>query len=60
MAHSYIISAKRTPIGAFLGSLSGFTAPQLGAIAIKSALEQAGIQPNQVSEVIMGDRKSVV
>ncbi|MFN5175653.1 MAG: thiolase family protein [Ignavibacteria bacterium] len=55
MAHSYIISAKRTPIGAFLGSLSGFTAPQLGAIAIKSALEQAGIQPNQVSEVIMGN-----
>lgn len=55
MAHSYIISAKRTPIGAFLGSLSGFSAPQLGAIAIKSALEEAGIQPNQVSEVIMGN-----
>ncbi len=55
MAHSYIISAQRTPIGAFLGSLSGFSAPQLGAIAIKSALEKAGIAPNQVSEVIMGN-----
>lgn len=55
MAHSYIISAQRTPIGAFLGSLSGFSAPQLGAIAIKSALEKAGIAPDQVSEVIMGN-----
>jgi len=55
MAHSYIISAQRTPIGAFLGSLSGFSAPQLGAIAIKSALEKAGITPDQVSEVIMGN-----
>ena len=54
MAHSYIISAQRTPVGAFLGSLSGFSAPQLGAIAIKSALEKAGIAPDQVSEVIMG------
>ena len=55
MAHSYIISAQRTPIGAFLGSLSGFSAPQLGAIAIKSALEKAGIAPDQVNEVIMGN-----
>ena len=55
MAHSYIISAQRTPIGAFLGSLSGFSAPQLGAIAITSALEKAGIAPDQVSEVIMGN-----
>lgn len=55
MAHSYIISAQRTPIGAFLGSLSGFSAPQLGAIAIKSALEKAGIAPDKVSEVIMGN-----
>jgi acetyl-CoA C-acetyltransferase len=55
MAHSYIISAQRTPIGAFLGSLSGFSAPQLGAIAIKSALEKAGIAPDQISEVIMGN-----
>lgn len=55
MAHSYIISAQRTPIGAFLGSLSGFSAPQLGAIAIKSALEKAGIAPDQVSEVIIGN-----
>lgn len=55
MAHSYIISAQRTPVGAFLGSLSGFSAPQLGAIAIKSALEKAGIAPDQVSEVIMGN-----
>jgi acetyl-CoA C-acetyltransferase len=55
MAHSYIISAQRTPIGAFLGSLSAFSAPQLGAIAIKAALEKAGLAPHQVSEVIMGN-----
>lgn len=55
MSSSYIISAARTPIGAFMGSLSGFTAPQLGAIAIKAALERAGVAPEQVSEVILGN-----
>ena len=50
-----IISAKRTPIGKFLGGLATVPAPQLGAIAIKGALEAAGIQSLQVDEVIMGN-----
>src|SRR6218665_337589 len=49
-----IVGAARTPIGAFQGSLSKLTAPQLGAIAIKAALERAGVAPDQVSETIMG------
>ena len=50
-----IVSAKRTPIGKFLGGLATIPAPQLGAIAIKGALEAAGIQPLEVDEVIMGN-----
>ena len=50
-----IVSAKRTPIGKFLGGLATIPAPQLGAIAIKGALEAAGIQPSEVEEVIMGN-----
>jgi acetyl-CoA C-acetyltransferase len=50
----YIVSAVRTPIGSFGGSLKGFTAPQLGAIAIKEAVKRAGIQPSDVQEVLMG------
>ncbi|MBL0883819.1 MAG: acetyl-CoA C-acyltransferase [Chitinophagaceae bacterium] len=50
----YIVSAVRTPIGSFGGSLKDFSAPQLGAIAIKAAVERAGIQPDQVQEVLMG------
>lgn len=50
----YIVSAVRTPIGSFGGSLKDFTAPQLGAIAIKAAVERAGIQPSDVQEVLMG------
>ena len=49
-----IISAMRTPTGKFQGALKGFTAPELGAIAIKAAVEKAGISPEQVDEVIMG------
>ena len=49
-----IISAVRTPTGKFQGALKGFTAPELGAIAIKAAVEKAGISPEQVDEVIMG------
>lgn len=55
MQNTVILSAVRTPIGSFLGSLSSFTAPQLGAIAIKEAVQRAGIQPGDVSEVIMGN-----
>ena len=50
----YIVSAVRTPIGSFGGSLKDFTAPQLGAITIKAAVEKAGIQPSDVQEVLMG------
>ena len=49
-----IVGAARTPIGAFQGSLSKLTAPQLGAIAIKAALERAGVKPEAVQEVLMG------
>ncbi|MBV6458318.1 MAG: Acetyl-CoA acetyltransferase [Fimbriimonadaceae bacterium] len=54
MSDVVILSGVRTPIGAFQGSLSGFTAPQLGSFAIRSALERAGIQGEDVDEVIMG------
>jgi acetyl-CoA C-acetyltransferase len=50
----YIVSAVRTPMGSFGGSLKDFSATQLGAIAIKAAVERAGIQPNDVQEVLMG------
>jgi acetyl-CoA C-acetyltransferase len=50
-----IVSAVRTPIGKFQGSLSDFTAPQLGAIAVREAVKRAGIDPNTVDEVIMGN-----
>jgi acetyl-CoA C-acetyltransferase len=50
----YIISAVRTPMGSFGGSLKDFSATKLGAIAIKAALEKAGVQPQQVQDVLMG------
>lgn len=50
----YILSAVRTPIGSFGGSLKDISATQLGAIAIKAAVERAKIQPIQVQEVLMG------
>lgn len=50
-----VLSAVRTPIGAFMGSLSSLTAPQLGAVAIRAALERAGIQPGDPDEVLMGN-----
>jgi acetyl-CoA C-acetyltransferase len=52
---AYIVSACRTAIGEFLGGLSSMTAPQLGAIAIKEAVHRAGIKPDQVEEVLMGN-----
>lgn len=52
---TYIVSAARTPIGSLLGSLSDLSAPQLGAIAIKAAVERAKISPDVISEVIMGN-----
>ena len=50
----YIVSAVRTPIGSFGGALKDFSATHLGAIAIKAAVERAGLQPEQVQEVLMG------
>ncbi|MEO6837287.1 MAG: acetyl-CoA C-acyltransferase [Ginsengibacter sp.] len=50
----YIISAVRTPIGSFGGSLKDISAPNLGAVAIKGAIEKAGIKPADVEEVYMG------
>ncbi len=49
-----ILSACRTPIGNLLGSLSSLTAPQLGGIVIKEAVKRAGIKPETIDEVIMG------
>lgn len=54
MTEVYIISAVRTPMGSFGGSLKGFSATQLGAIAIKGALNKAGIKPELVNDVLMG------
>ena len=51
----YVISAVRTPIGSFGGSLASLSATQLGAAAIKGALAKAGVDPKEVSEVIMGN-----
>ncbi|MEX1188219.1 MAG: acetyl-CoA C-acyltransferase [Bacteroidia bacterium] len=50
-----IISAVRTPIGSFNGSLAGLSATQLGAAAIKGAVERAGIKPEEIQEVFMGN-----
>ena len=54
MKEVYIIAAVRTPIGSFGGSLKSFSATQLGAIAIKAAVEKAGIAPSMVDDVLMG------
>ena len=55
MKEVYIVSAVRTPIGSFMGSLSTVPAPKLGAAAIKGALEKSGIDPKIIDEVIMGN-----
>src|SRR5687767_10620704 len=49
-----VVSARRTPIGAFLGALAPATAPQLGSAAAKAAIESAGIKPSDIQEVILG------
>ncbi len=55
MKEVYIVSIARTPIGSFGGKLSGFSATELGTIAIKGALEKSGIDPKVVEEVFMGN-----
>jgi acetyl-CoA C-acetyltransferase len=49
-----IVSAARTPMGGFQGELKGFAAPELGAVAIRAAVERAKVKPEQIEEVIMG------
>jgi len=51
----YIVSAARTPIGSYLGAFASMPAPRLGAIAIRAAIERAGIAPDDVGEVFMGN-----
>jgi acetyl-CoA C-acetyltransferase len=55
MRESVIVAAVRTPTGKFLGALKSFTAPQLGAIAVREAVRRAGIDPASVDECIMGN-----
>ncbi len=55
MRNVVIVAAKRTPIGAFGGSLASFTAPELGATAILEVIKSAGISPDLVNEVVMGN-----
>ena len=50
-----ILSAARTPVGKFQGALSGINATKLGAIAVKAAVERAGIDPKEIEEVLMGN-----
>src|SRR5690606_38112809 len=49
-----IVEAVRTAMGGFQGSLSSYTAPDLGAAAIKEVVARSGLQPNEIDEVIMG------
>ncbi len=53
MKEVVIVSAVRTPIGSFLGALSTVPAPELGAVAIRGALERIGLEPSRVEEVLM-------
>src|SRR5437660_4030372 len=55
MADAFILSAARTPIGKYLGSLADVPAPQLGAVAVGEALRRAGAPPERVDEVILGN-----
>ena len=55
MKEVVIVAATRTPIGSFGGSLANISATQLGAIAIKSAVEKSGLKPDQIQEVYMGN-----
>ena len=50
-----IVSAARTPIGKFLGSLSTLTAPELGAVAIRAALQRTRVAASDIDDVIMGN-----
>ncbi|MGH2372393.1 MAG: acetyl-CoA C-acyltransferase, partial [bacterium] len=55
MAEVVILSAIRTPIGRFMGGLTGLPAPRLGSRVIAEAIRRAGVEPQNISEVIMGN-----
>jgi len=55
MTEAFILSGARTPVGKLLGALKGFSAVELGTIAVRAAIERAGIDSNLVDEVIMGN-----
>lgn len=55
MKEVVIVSVARTPIGSFMGSLSTITAPKLGAIAIKGAIDKINLSPDEIDEVLMGN-----
>ena len=54
MREAVIVSAVRTPIGKFQGSLQSYTSPQLGALVVREAVKRAGVEPAKVDECIMG------
>lgn len=55
MTHAYVLGAKRTPIGSFQGAFERCTAPELGAHAIRAAIEHAGVDVDAIDEVFMGN-----
>ena len=55
MPEAVILSAVRTPIGRFQGTLTKYSAPDLGALAVKEAVARAGVEPDDVGEVILGN-----
>lgn len=55
MKEVVVVSAVRTPIGAYLGSLKEYSAPQLGALAVKEAVRQSGVAPSEIDECLMGN-----
>src|SRR6202040_2733120 len=55
MAEAFLLSAVRTPIGKYLGSLADLAAPQLGAVAVSESLRRAKVKPEAVDEVILGN-----
>ncbi len=54
MNEIYLVSVVRTPVGAFNGSLSSLSAPQLGALVVKEAMNRAKLDGNEIDEVFMG------
>src|SRR5690349_7482063 len=57
MPSVFILSAVRTPIGKFGGSLASMTAADMGVVAVKAAMERAGVTPDQVEETIVGNAR---